>query len=162
MERPPMGIEHRFDRVDLANAIDALYETFDAYPLKERIDFCPHCELDQAERRLHLRPLREITWADLGRYSFRAMTTFGDENDFKHFLPRIFELYVFDHVGAPDCLFVFFGKLDHATWTTWPPAEVVAVRRLIDAWKRVLVAEAHESEEGAWELEELRSAISAL
>lgn len=149
-------------RADLAAAIESLYEVFDAYPLKDRIDSCPHCELDEAESRLHARPLREMTWADLGAYSSRAMTTFGDEDDFRHFLPRILELYVFDHPGAPYFLTMLFGKLDEAGWTTWPTAEVVAIRRLVEAWERTLAAGAGESEEGAWELEELRSAITAL
>lgn len=156
------GIDNSFDRIDLARAIDALYEAFDAYPLKERVDSCPHCELDAAERRLHVRPLREMTWADLGTYSFKAMTAFGDEDDFKHFLPRVLELYVLDHVGAPYSLFVFLGKLDSTAWMTWPAEEIAVVRRFIDAWERVLIARARESEEGAWALEELRAGISAL
>jgi hypothetical protein len=157
-----MGIDNGFDRADLASAIESLYEAFDAYPLEERIDSCPHCELDEAERRLHVRPLRELTWADLGTYTFKAMTSFGDEDDFRHFLPRVLELYVLDHAGAPYSLFMFCGKLDYAAWTTWPAGEVAAVRRFIEAWKRVLVARARQSEEGAWELEELAAGISAL
>jgi hypothetical protein len=156
------GIDSSFDGIDLARAVDALYAAFDAYPLKERIDVCPHCQLDAAERRLHVRPLREMTWADLGTYSFRALTTFGDEDDLRHFLPRVFELYLLDHRGAPYSLFMFCGKLDNAAWTTWPAEEVAAVRRFIDAWKRVLTTRARDSEDGAWELEELRAGISAL
>jgi len=157
-----MGIDSSFDGIDLARAIGGLYGAFDAYPLKERIDVCPHCELDAAERRLHVRPLRQLTWADLGTYSFKAITSFGDEGDFKHFLPRVLELYVLDHRGAPYSLFMVCGKLDYAGWTAWPAGEVAAVRRFIDAWKRLLTAQARETEEGAWELEELTAGISAL
>lgn len=156
------GNGSRFDRRELARALDALYEAFAAYPLKERIDSCPHCQLDAAERRLHLRPLREMTWSDLGIYSFRAMTTFGDEEDFKHFFPRLVELYVLDHRGAPYSLSMVFGKLADATWTAWPPGEVGAIRQCIDAWQRVLGAHAHESDDDAWELDEVRAAVSAL
>jgi hypothetical protein len=155
------GIDRRFDRRELARALDGLYDAFAGYPLKERIDLCPHCQLDAAERRLHLRPLREMTWDDLGVFSFRAMTTFGDEDDFKHFLPRLLELYVLDHRGAPHTLFMVFGKLADATWEGWPAEEVAAIRHVVEAWQRVLAARAHESEDDAWELDEVRAAVSA-
>jgi hypothetical protein len=148
--------------IELGRAIDQLYEAFDAYPLKERIECCPHCQLDAAERRLHLRPLRRLTWTDLGVFSFKALTSFGDEDDLRHFLPRLLELYVLDHAGAPYTLFMLFHKLDSATWTMWPADEVNAIRGFIDAWKRVLTAQARDSEQGAWELDELGGGISAL
>ena len=150
------------ERIELELTIDRLYEAFDAYPLEERIDCCPHCELDAAERRLHLRPLRELTWADLGIFAFKALTNFGDADDFRHFLPRLLELYVLDHSGAPHTLFMLFEKLNAAKWTNWPADEVAAIRRFIDAWKRVLTTQARESEDGAWELDELGGAISVL
>jgi hypothetical protein len=157
-----MGPDSSFDRIDLGRAIGALYDVFEAYPLTARIDCCPHCELDAAERRLHVRPLREMTWADLGTFSFKVLTSFGDRDDLRHFLPRILELYARDHRGAPYSLFMFFGKLDQAQWLTWPPGETTAIRRFVDAWQRALVTEAHESEERAWELDELKAGISAL
>jgi hypothetical protein len=150
------------ERIELGRTIDGLYEAFEAYPLKERIDCCPHCELDAAERRLHARPLRELTWTDLGIFSFKALTAFGDEDDFRHFLPRLLELYVVDHAGAPYTLFMLCHKLDLAKWTTWPADEVAAIQTFVDAWKRVLTAQARESEQGAWELDELSGGISAL
>jgi len=152
----------RFDRLQLERAVDALYDTFVMYPLKDRIDVCPHCELDAAERRLHVRPLRALTWTDLGVYAFKALTSFGDLEDFKHFLPRLFELYVVDHRGAPYSLFMVCGKLEGAGWTTWPAQEAGAIRAFLDAWKRVLETRAGESEDDSWELDELRDAIAAL
>ncbi len=158
----PTSTGRRFDQLELARAIDALYETFEAYVLADRIDFCPHCDLDASERRLHARPLRELTWADLSAYCPRAVTTFGDATDLKHFLPRILELYVADQRGAPCCLFTTFGRLDRADWTAWPSEEVAAIWRFIDAWKRVLTRDAAESEDAAWELDELKSAMLAV
>lgn len=156
------GVVRRYDWMELARAIDALYATFEPYTLKDRVDFCPHCELDASERQLHIRPLRDMTWADLWAYCPKAVTTFGDEFDLRHFLPRILELYVGDHRGAPCCLFVTFGKLDQAGWTDWPAGEVTAVREFLAAWRRVLATAAVTSEGAAWELDELQSAMLAL
>ncbi len=150
------------ERIELERAIDRLYEAFDGYPLKDRIDCCPHCELDVLERRLHLQPLRELTWADLGLFAFKALTSFGDEDDLRHFLPRLLELYVLDHAGAPYTLFMLFHKLDSAAWTTWPADEVRALRTFLETWKRVLTRQALESDQAAWELDELCGGISVL
>ncbi len=156
------GVVRRYDQRALARALDALYAAFEPYALKDRIDFCPHCELDASERQLHVRPLREMTWADLAAYCPRAVTTFGDEFDLRHFLPRILELYVTDHRGAPCCLFVMFGKLEQAAWADWPAEEGEAVRMFIEAWRHVLADAARTSEDAAWELDELQSATLAL
>jgi hypothetical protein len=158
----PTSTERRFHGIELSRAIEGLYDAFEAYPLRTLIDFCPHCQLDAAERQLQARPLRELGWADLRAYCPKAITAFGDAADFKHFLPRILELYVTDHRGAPCCLFVTFGKLEQAAWASWPVEEVAAVRTFIDAWKRVLANRARESEDAAWELDELKAALIAL
>lgn len=55
------------------------------------------------------------------------MTTWGKVEDFKHFLPRLFEIQTF----SPDWLTdaeVLFGKLDYAKWHTWPTKEQSAIR----------------------------------
>lgn len=150
------------ERIEFARAIEALYDVFEGYPLRPRIDSCPHCELEAAERRLHMRPLRDLTWADLGIYAFKALTSFGDRDDLRHFLPRVLELYVVDHAGAPHTLFMFFHKLHVARWETWPADETAAIRRFLEAWKRVLSGQARDSEQAAWELDELTGAMSAL
>lgn len=157
----PTSIERRLHGIELSRAVEALYDRFEAYPLRDPIDACPHCQLDAAERQLHSRPLRELTWADLRAYCPKAITSFGDVSDFKHFLPRILELYVTDHRGAPSCLFVMFGKLDQAEWMNWPTEESSAVRALVEIWKRVLTDGAKTSEDAAWELDELKAAMIA-
>ena len=43
-------------------------------------------------------PLRELTGEQVGPYSGWAMTTVGNERDYRHFLPRILELAVVDPV----------------------------------------------------------------
>src|SRR5262245_41616630 len=144
---------------DLDQAIAAHYEAFSAYPLKPKLDCCSHCELDRAEASLHARPLRELEWMDLGVYPFKAMTTFGDENDFKHFLPRILELYVVDPGHSRYDVSIVFAKLKYASWTSWPPSEKSAIQQFVSAWRRSLAARQSESTVAPWQIEELESAL---
>jgi len=147
---------------ELDSATSALYEAFAGYPLKPKIEGCPHCKLDSAEAALHSRPLRELGWAEFDVYPSKAMTTFGDENDFKHFLPRILELFVIRDTGAGCDIFVIFGKMRSASWAEWPDPEKQAVRRFVDAWRRSLERlppEGDEEDEGNWRLEELDEAL---
>jgi len=116
----------------LAAAIEGLYEMFSAYPLAAKIDGCPCCVSDQDESSLHRKPLHELTAEDLSRYAFKALTTWGTKNDFKHFLPRLFEL-----VPEPEGITweldieVLFGKLRYGKWETWPEGEQKAIRRYL-------------------------------
>jgi hypothetical protein len=86
------------------------------------------------------RALRELTQDDLGLYAGKAMTTWGTVEDFKHFLPRLFEL-----TAAFQALYeeyVVLNKLDYGQWRSWPPAEIAAVERyLLALWDVVLVSE---------------------
>jgi hypothetical protein len=139
--------------------IDELYAAFQCYPLQDKIDGCPHCELDKSEKSLHGRSLRELTWSDFGVYPFKAMTTFGDVNDFKHFLPRLLELYVTAHAGSFYGVEILFEKLQYAHWETWPASEIKAVRNYVQAWYQMLDSQAKDAEESR-KLEELQTALS--
>lgn len=62
------------------------------------------------------------------------MTTWGTTEDFKHFLPRLFELVtaeesISDEIDAE----VLFGKLTYAKWQQWPLQEQEAVKDYLDA-----------------------------
>lgn len=68
-------------------------------------------------------------------YAFRAMTTVGDVDDFRHFLPRILELIA----ELPADREVVLSKLSYAKWTEWPAAEIEAVRTYLTklwSWAR--------------------------
>jgi len=86
------------------------------------------------ERGLHRVPLRELTVDDLEMLAFRAMTTFGDEQDYRHFLPRILELASFGrtpHIGFD--LWLIGNKLTYGRWTTWPADEQAAISEWVQA-----------------------------
>lgn len=82
--------------------------------------------------KLHARPLRALGAAELGRYAFKALTTWGSEDDLRHFLPRILELVARDELGV-DAQIVL-GKLAYGEWERWPEAERAAIEALLAAW----------------------------
>ena len=60
--------------------------------------------------------LRDLTDTDLKKYAFKALTTWGNADDFRHFLPRLFELEAVHPqriVGLVDPE-ILFGKLAYA------------------------------------------------
>ena len=124
----------------LAEAIEGLYATFSGYPLAQRIEGCPCCVSDEDESSLHRKPLRELTAEDTRRYATKALTTWGTESDFKHFLPHLLELVTEeDSIACEVDLEVLFGKLHYAKWNAWPEQERAAVRRYLMAlWLFVL------------------------
>lgn len=102
----------------LEDAIEHLYYTFQNYRLKTSINACPHCVADSDHAKLHPKRLRDLTDSDLEKYAFKALTTWGDADDFRHFLPRLFELealYPQRIVGLVDPE-ILFGKLAYAQW----------------------------------------------
>lgn len=86
--------------------------------------------------------LRALTSDDLCYYAFKAMITFGDADDFKHFLPRLLDLLAESLVGDPLGLNVeILGvKLHYAGFSSWPAPEREAVLGFTHAWWRTLLA----------------------
>jgi hypothetical protein len=76
----------------LRAAVEGLYAAFAAYPLREDTNACACCHSTENEKRLHRKQLRQIGPDDLQQYANDALLVWGDVSDFKHFLPRIFEL----------------------------------------------------------------------
>lgn len=121
----------------LENAIHALYSTFARYRPTDIAWRSPHAGISDAQvARLQSRPLRELTLEDLEQYIRRALSVWGGVTEFKHFLPRIFEL-VMRHPLAIDPL--VFEKLDGAEWLTWPTDEREAVEAYMTTlWRWLL------------------------
>lgn len=98
----------------------------------------------EEERRLHLSSLRGLGASDLSRYARKAMTTWGGVDDFRHFLPRLFELAAHDALGfdIEIDIEILFGKLRCANWEAWPDKEQAAVRKYLHAlWSATLRGE---------------------
>ena len=117
---------------DLKMAIENLYSTFSIYPFKSTMEGCPCCVSDSDKEKIHSKPLRELDEDDLSRYAFKAMTTWGDTDDFRHYLPRIFEL-----LATTDFIVdtsVVLGKLDYGKWQNWSDNERKSIIQFLVAW----------------------------
>ncbi|MEO4005260.1 hypothetical protein [Flavobacterium sp. CAU 1735] len=116
----------------LKTAIERLYATFSCYPANGTMEGCPCCVSATDKEKIHTKPLRQLDGEDLSRYAFKAITTWGNTDDFKHYLPRIFEL-----LSTTDFIvdtFVVLGKLNYANWKTWPAEEQKAINDFLMAW----------------------------
>lgn len=105
---------------DAPGAVARLYKAFSRYKLREPI----RCEMSNRILIDTGKPLREFTHADLRYYSWKAMTTLGTQEDFKHFLPRLLELTADSDSGeAGTELSGVLMKLQYGECRGWPEAE---------------------------------------
>ena len=118
----------------LDEAAEQLYAVFAIYPLRDRIPGCTHCVDAAMEAALRSKPLRLLTGDDVNLYAAKAMTTWGEPGDFKHFLPRLVELVASDRGFFHEYIAY---KLDYARWRTWPQAERRAIAQYLLALWRV-------------------------
>ncbi len=137
--------------MQLQPLIDDCYEVFASYPPPRVLNASAARDPDAILKMLTSLPLRELTGEELGAYAGWAMTTVGDTRDYKHFLPRILELAVFDaswHGLDPP---VIAGKLNYGGWQTWPTEERTAVRALFaGAWRRGFDQHPDEADPSGW------------
>jgi len=124
--------------VELRTAIENLYATFAAYPLRDDTNACMCCHSPEDERRIHKTSLRNLKSQDLEQFATDALLVWGNVDDYKHFLPRIFELAVAYESEFVDQAIVF-NKLHHGEWRYWPDAEQRAVEHFFESlWPCVL------------------------
>ncbi|MET4073699.1 hypothetical protein [Hymenobacter sp. UYCo722] len=127
---------------EIHDSIGQLYKVFTKYPSNPKMDGSPYFqeEITQWNRLVAAKPLRELSVDDLQVYYFKAMTTWGEVNDFKHFLPRIFELLAELPVDFDE--WVTLSKLNYGHYQDWPDNEKSAVNRfLLVLWQKLLVEE---------------------
>ena len=126
------------EKTALSDAIQNLYRIFGHYPLRTHVNGCP-CSVSEADKRaLASKPLRLLSQSELGDYSFPAHTTWVERDDYRHFLPRIFELMV-SHEGLGFNEEILLGKLAVADWKHWPDEEQSAVCDFLRATWTVLL-----------------------
>ena len=112
--------------------------------------------LDTWNRMIFKKPLRELDEDDLSRFAGKAITTWGTANDFKHFLPRIFELTA--ELRTPYEIWIAFDKLRLAEWTRWPDHEQQLIHDYMLALFESIVND--DSQKAEWEFRDYFSAIA--
>src|SRR5690349_10293897 len=134
--------------MDVRESIAELYRVFRSYRIGLDFSGCPHCVDPRDSDRLRTTALKQLTPQDLEHYARKAMTTWGDSREFRHFLPRLFEIALVDSDGFPFLdLEILFGKLAYGEWETWPRAEQTAVNALLHAyWQSMLAARVEDDE----------------
>ncbi len=122
----------------LKNNIKKLYETFEKYHSGPIMSGSPLYEdLDKWNKELFSKPLEKLNEDDLSRFTGKAMTTWGNVNDYKHFLPRIFELTA--ELKTPYEIWIAFDKLTLAKWKNWSENEQKVIREfMIALWESIL------------------------
>jgi len=131
---------------DLSHAVQRLYVVFGKYGLHAPVAGCEHCVMPEDIARIQAKPLRQLSDEDLRKYATKALTTWGDENHFKHFLPRLFELMTESDWMGFEAL-VLFSKLPYGGWTQWPENEQQALKDFMFCFWRDALAGADEAKE---------------
>ncbi|WP_344318365.1 hypothetical protein [Acrocarpospora pleiomorpha] len=80
-------------------------------------------------------PLRMLTASALGPYAGHAMSTWGDLDEFQHFLPRLLELLILEEL---DGLFHAESLMSRIAinWRDWGQPEQEAITAVVGAWWR--------------------------
>lgn len=131
-------------REQLEQASAQLYAAFACYPARRTMWACSCCVKREEIVALTTVPLRSLSGDDLGRYAFKAMTTWGDSEDFRSFLPRLLELCVLDPGAHCVDSETICRKLEYAQWAKWPQEERQAiVDYLLAFWQLLLTDASH-------------------
>jgi hypothetical protein len=117
----------------LRDAIEQCYTAFADMPRPRRLEASPMRDADKILRTLTSAPLRELSGEQIGPYSGWAITTVGDADDYRHFLPRILKLSIVDPVWLGTEPPVMASKLNMASWRDWPAAQRSAVLHIFNA-----------------------------
>ncbi|HEX9600976.1 MAG TPA: hypothetical protein VF985_05770 [Mariniflexile sp.] len=141
----------------LKNSIKELYETFEKYHSNLNMNGSPnYSDLDHWNKILFSKPLTDLNEDDLSRFTGKAITTWGNANDFKHFLPRIFELTA--ELRIPYEIWIAFDKLTLAEWNNWTEKEQKVIHEFMIALWESIVNDNNEKAE--WEFKAYFSAIA--
>lgn len=128
----------------LRDSIEKLYLVFAHYPLRENTEACPCCHIEQDERRIHAKPLRNLHEKDLREFVGDAIHVWGSADDYKHFLPRIFDLATVNSAQFADTQ-IAVGKLRYCEWWNWQEGERQVVQEFLrTVWNCLIQTEPSE------------------
>ncbi len=128
---------------ELQAALDAAYDVFARHPRPMAFKAPSYRKPQALLAKLTSAPLRALPGEVIGPYAGWAMTTVGDDVDYRHFLPRILELTVAGdchHIGVePEEL---ARKIAYGGFQKWPRDERAAVIDVFSAAARQAIGEA--------------------
>jgi hypothetical protein len=136
----PTAIDSEAREAALRDRIQDVYTVFRGYPLAPYIepDACFPGACDDRPLRADL--LHRLPPAAFTRYQFKAITTWGRVEDFKHFLPRLLEIVATseeptDLAGVESVEpWLVFEKLRYGDWQHWKRREREAIDAYFDAF----------------------------
>jgi hypothetical protein len=103
-------LEHNFE---LAN--EHLKQVFSKYPRPRDVEGCPHC-VSEYDR-------QSLKQGNLDKYLWKAMTTWGGEDDFKHYIPQMFSFVFLEEEHGDGS--ILLSKLNYVE--NWIPEETQAI-----------------------------------
>jgi hypothetical protein len=113
-------------------------------------------DLDEWNKSLFSKPLQNLTSEDLSRFAGKAISTWGDTNDLKHFLPRLFELTAL--LDTPYDVGILYQKLQDGAFQTWDAGEQNAINEFsLAMWDNLLD---DDSEKAEWEFDDYFVSLS--
>lgn len=138
-------------------SIEKLYDTFAKYQELSKLEGSPlYYDLDSWNKQLRSKKLRELTDEDLSRFAGKVILTWGDENDYRFYLPRILELTA--ELKTPYDIWTLYSRLEEANWKAWEIEEQNAINDFtLELWSNLLN---DNSEKAEWEFKDYFHAIA--
>lgn len=143
------------DRLKIS--IEKLYDIFAKYQGLSKLEGSPlYDDLNTWNKELRSKKLKELTDEDLSRFTGKVILTWGDENDYRYYLPRILELTA--ELKTPYDIWTLYSRLEDAKWKTWNIEEQNAINDFtIALWDNILN---DNSERAEWEFKECFNTIA--
>ncbi|WP_273210402.1 hypothetical protein [Runella zeae] len=143
------------DRLKIS--IKKLYDLFAKYQGLSKLQGSPlYDDLETWNKHLRSKKLRELTDEDLSLFAGKVILTWGDENDYRFFLPRILELTA--ELKTPYDIWTLYSRLEDANWKTWNADEQTVINDFtIELWNNLLTDNSKKAE---WEFKDYFHSIS--
>jgi hypothetical protein len=143
------------DRLKIS--IEKLYDIFAKYQGLSKLEGSPlYDDLETWNKQLRSKKLRELTDEDLSLFAGKVILTWGDENDYRFYLPRILELTA--ELKTPYEIWTLYSRLEDANWKTWNADELTAINDFtIELWNNLLT---DNSEKAEWQFKDYFHSIA--
>jgi hypothetical protein len=143
------------DRLKIS--IEKLYDIFAKYQGLSKLEGSPlYDDLETWNKQLRSKKLRELTDEDLSLFAGKVILTWGDENDYRFYLPRILELTA--ELKTPYDIWTLYSRLEDANWKTWNADELTAINDFtIELWNNLLT---DNSEKAEWQFKDYFHSIA--